>query len=1483
MSWTATLPRRAAQLAIGVAGLALLLALTAAGLWGWIHTDHGKRALAAFLAARASAPGFLVTIGGLEGEVPFRMRLTDVTVADHKGRWLAARATTVSLDAAALLQGRIEIGEIAVDRLEMTRPPLPEPESAGAPLPAPAPVPTPAAKTGPRKAGPGLALAVRRLSIAELALGGAMFGGEAALLRAEGTAEAGDRDGASHVDLRFGRRDGLPGVGHLHISYNPGDDRLELDLAGSEPEGGLMARALDLPGLPALAFNAIGLAPLSDWHGRVTLAADGRSVLDVDAAVRGAAHGAHLLTLTGGARPGTLLPAPWADLAGPAPSLSLSLLADTEGGLSLRPGSSLSLAAGTVTAEGALDPDSHHLTLRLATEPTAERLGALVTLPKDSRWKRASLAAGIEIAPGALGPAFELQAEVDYLTGSDPMITRLAGPHLQAGVRGVALRSGELRLDAITVGLAAGKLAGSGSVFPAERRLAASGHLAADHLNRLLGAFGVPLNGIADLDLKLEAGNGGGRLEVAGSAASFSLDSETADPVLTALTGDGLKLKGALALDADGSLHASGWSLEGARLDASGEAELVRGALSAAAKLSLPRLADAGLPGLAGSAALELRVSGPLARFETRAKLTVADLAVGGRKLGRSELEVTAGDLPARLQAAFKLRAATGAPGVEALTAAGTLAATADGKRLSLADLTLAQGANRAGGSVQAAFEGAALTALSGHLEGQVPALETLTPLLGLPLSGHGRFQLDLSRDNGRLAARATVEAAQVQAGGNTGTPEAAIGELALKGNATAANFAELAAGRMSGSLSLAGKRLRAGDLTLASLSAGLDGSSERAGFQLQAPGLDLAGSLALGGGALKVSVARLTSQLGGVAVSLGQPAGFELAPGRLAVSGLRLAGADFRLGVDGRLGADGLNGRLEMDKVPLELFHLLDANLPAGGRISGEVTLSGAAAAPRADIALSFSDVGQAQADAAGLGVGGFDGKLTGRWQGGRLSLEGSAATAHGAADLRFAGETPLALRLRPLGLYAPEGGALKGSVSGGVDLAALNDLLAASGDRAAGRMSVDVTVSGTPAAPQLGGRVIVEDGRYESQSLGTVVDHISARLAGSGRAFTVEAFSGTASNGGSVAVTGTVRPAAAEMFDLHIKAGEARLVQLDGATVDADADLALTGGLREARLAGRLDIRHADIRLPDQLPAEVVDLQVVEKTTHGSSPAGKPVAAAVRTPSLGPPGRLALAVTVEARNQVLIHGRGLDTEFGCALTVGGTAAAPEPKGVMTLLHGRLEVLGKEFQFKRGTIRFAGGAGASPELDALAEAKAASITAQAELTGTVKAPKLVLTSSPAVPQDEVLSRLLFDKSVSQLGALEAVQLADSASQLIGIGGSAGLVDRIRRTLGVDRLGVTSTGTANPLNPAGGKTPAGTTGGGKNGKSSGLGSALEAGRYVSRDVYLGVQQGLTADSSRAKVEVGITDNVQAEVGVGVRADPEVGVKLQWDY
>jgi translocation and assembly module TamB len=141
---------------------------------------------------------------------------------------------------------------------------------------------------------------------------------------------------------------------------------------------------------------------------------------------------------------------------------------------------------------------------------------------------------------------------------------------------------------------------------------------------------------------------------------------------------------------------------------------------------------------------------------------------------------------------------------------------------------------------------------------------------------------------------------------------------------------------------------------------------------------------------------------------------------------------------------------------------------------------------------------------------------------------------------------------------------------------------------------------------------------------------------------------------------------------------------------------------------------------------------------------------------------------------------------------------------------------------------------------------------------------------------------------VSQLGALEAVQLANSAAQLAGIGGSAGLVDRVRRSLGVDRLGVTTTITGSS------KTTGSYTGGNTIGNTSTSSSAatvagntstsaLEVGRYVTNDLYLGVEQGLAGDSGRAKMEVGITDNVQATAGMGIHADPDIGLKFEWNY
>ncbi|CAK0757629.1 translocation and assembly module TamB [Azospirillaceae bacterium] len=327
------------------------------------------------------------------------------------------------------------------------------------------------------------------------------------------------------------------------------------------------------------------------------------------------------------------------------------------------------------------------------------------------------------------------------------------------------------------------------------------------------------------------------------------------------------------------------------------------------------------------------------------------------------------------------------------------------------------------------------------------------------------------------------------------------------------------------------------------------------------------------------------------------------------------------------------------------------------------------------------------------------------------------------------------------------------------------------------------------------------------------------------------------------------------------------------------------MRGSFREPRLSGTMAVRRAELRLPDQLPPQVFDLHVRDITPVSAADADgiplprrkpRPPAGGARSvsppvavpmigamPALGPDG-LILALTISGRNQIFVRGRGVDAEFGCELTVGGTAERPTLKGALAMQRGQLDLLGKPFQFKRGTIIFSGSADPDPALDLLAEAHATGLTAQAVVTGSARAPKLVLTSVPVLPPDEVLARVLFDKPTAQLTPLEAVQLADSAVQLVGLGGSAGVVERVRRSLGVDRLGFT------------GGSP-----GGAPGRQS---NAFEAGRYLSDQVYVGVEQGVSGDTaSRAKVEIGLTDTLQAEAGIGIDAQPRVGLKFEWDY
>jgi len=186
--------------------------------------------------------------------------------------------------------------------------------------------------------------------------------------------------------------------------------------------------------------------------------------------------------------------------------------------------------------------------------------------------------------------------------------------------------------------------------------------------------------------------------------------------------------------------------------------------------------------------------------------------------------------------------------------------------------------------------------------------------------------------------------------------------------------------------------------------------------------------------------------------------------------------------------------------------------------------------------------------------------------------------------------------------------------------------------------------------------------------------------------------------------------------------------------------------------------------------------------------------------------------------------------------------------------------------------IGFAGNT--NPEIDLLATAKTADITANIIIQGSPSSPSLKLTSTPDLPQDEVLSRVLFGTSVGQISAVQGLQLAAAAASLAS-GGGPGVLDRLRNATGLDRLTLNSDNTA---------TSSGSTNG-NNQKSGALGGAsVTGGKYIAPGVFLGVDQGAGVDTTKARVEVEVLPRVTVDATVGAGSDStSLGVNYKFDY
>jgi translocation and assembly module TamB len=580
-----------------------------------------------------------------------------------------------------------------------------------------------------------------------------------------------------------------------------------------------------------------------------------------------------------------------------------------------------------------------------------------------------------------------------------------------------------------------------------------------------------------------------------------------------------------------------------------------------------------------------------------------------------------------------------------------------------------------------------------------------------------------------------------------------------------------------------------------------------------------LAGAGEINAGAHTARVDALALHYRGQSARLLQRATFNFADG-IAVDRLRVGVQEAVLEVAGRL-SPTLDLRASLRNVTPALLKLRLPHLDAVGMLNAQAKLAGSPARPRGNVRLDLTGLRLRSGPARTLPAANL--RAT-------ADLEGQAAQVRARLDagprvqLALNGTAPLAASER-MNLRA----------TGKLDLALANPLLEADGRRAQGRVTIDVGVTGGYGAPHAEGSVTIARGDLQDVARGARVHDLAALLRLDGDVLRIARFSGRAGRG-TITASGEVGVLQPDLpVDITLAARDARPLASDLVTADLDLDLRLRGAARTRMDAvGRVHVKHADINIPGELSSSVAVLDV---RRPGQEPP---------PPSEAAPLVVGLDIGVDAPRAVFVRGRGLDAEMGGSLRVGGTAAAPEISGGFDLRRGTFNFAGANLKFTRGRVGFSGTGlqrKLDPTLDFAAETAAGDVTAKLGVTGFASAPKIALSSTPELPQDEVLARLLFGVSVKELSPLQMVQIARAVATLKGAGGGKpGPLEMAQKRLGLDRLSV-----------SGGEGNSGPT--------------VEAGRYISERVYVGARQS-GAGATQTRVQVDLTRKLKLEARVG---------------
>jgi translocation and assembly module TamB len=324
---------------------------------------------------------------------------------------------------------------------------------------------------------------------------------------------------------------------------------------------------------------------------------------------------------------------------------------------------------------------------------------------------------------------------------------------------------------------------------------------------------------------------------------------------------------------------------------------------------------------------------------------------------------------------------------------------------------------------------------------------------------------------------------------------------------------------------------------------------------------------------------------------------------------------------------------------------------------------------------------------------------------------------------------------------------------------------------------------------------------------------------------------------------------------FDLRLELEKITLAQTDEIKGLASGPIFLKGFGSEAKLFGTLDVLSLIYDFGDQkaLPRTLQLMDEADKETS-------PKLLAAKSQAISRPSWIPLNLVLNLKKPLVIRGEGLKSDWQGNIALEGDLKKSYLVGHLQLVGGGFEFFGKKLKLTAGTMDFDRNAPNDPQIMLRAMREAMSLIIYFQITGRASNPAFAFSSMPPLPVEEIVARLLFDKSLGEMSSMQGLQVASALASLQTASG-LNVFNKLRNVFGLDVLEFKQTA----------PEPSQTEGHAQ--------GAISLGKQVSEHVYVRAEQGLGADSSKVGVEVKVTPQLSVEADVG--GAQGTGAGLNW--